>query len=365
MAVAVLFPSIAMAASPTDIIKKNLERALTQNSAYGMEFSFQTDVTETFVGKGKTPTNMSFAVEISSDNYPLSRTTSDASFTIRIPHIRYTRSGISKTYEYPFSVDVKIFDDTKIYVRLATVSDEIKEFLISEDVDVEFLINQWIVIDLQEQLKKLDSNSNTTQKSTEEITARIQNWYLETQKKLGSPIVVTRKKAVTTNTYGEKIQVVSVTFNSRWYTALAKLALDEYKKEHPNATKKRLDAEAKEITEVIKKIRTVVAALQTEVTVNLTTGSIPGFMVNYRKTEPTYDYDYNYVRGKFVSTKKVRGKQTITARSSMQFRPVQGDSLVVPDTAMSIEQAWNIIESKYMSKKSKVSESSSSTLSAF
>lgn len=341
----VLSPMTALAASPSQIIKAEIEKSIMQNIAHAATMTVRIDSKETFFQKGKAAEIGYAEIVMNSENYPTSDNTSDVSMTFDVPVLHGVMSGVEQNYEHPVTLDLRIFNNTLIYVRLTHLAPEIAAS-ISPFVNLDPIMNKWVKIDLQTELKKIDPKNTDLDNPQDQLVARLRAWYLATEKKLGSPLLVTRVQATKHIDTGDKTQVVSVKVNPTWYKAAATFGLDEYKRSHYDATPRELSAKVKEVNGAIKDLRKTIDILQNQVTVNLTNNTVPSFSVNYSKTEPTYSYDYNYIGNKYHSIKKQTGRQAMSVKTAVTFGPVSGSQLVAPTESMSPEDAWKLIEAQ-------------------
>lgn len=352
IAVFTLIPSLALAAKPADIIKTNLLKLFESNgnatpdsmNALGLTWNFRVEVTEKLLDKKKTPDSGSVEMAMTIKNYPVSDSKHNFYFSLDVVNFRAIFDGEEKIFDHPVTFELESFNDTILYFRVTHLSDEIVSSLKAFGVDVSPLLNQWIKLDLSTEADKfgLDKKLFAPEEQSE-MDARIAAWFKATFKKFGSPLLITNSQKIKILENGDRAQVVTVKFNPRWYNPIATYSLEEYKHMHPDATKREIDSQKKEIANVIKEFRDAMNHLTFQLSLNLTAGTIPGLSGKYRKTETLYNYDYKYVKNKLVTTKKIKGKRTVTIDSKINIISTLGETLEEPGSSMSTGDAWKII----------------------
>lgn len=363
MTAVLLLPTVTSAATASQVLRQNIEKALIAGNWNGnfnldktpsaVTIKVGIDATEKFVAKGKAPNTGRGEMLMSIYNYPISETERDGYFLFDVPVAGGTFGGEKKQFEHPFGFEIKAFHNEILYFRVTNLTDEIKLGLKEFGVDVEPLLNKWIKVDLREQATKLGLDLDDesvkeffTPEAQTELEVRVKKWFLATQKKLGSPLIITNSQKIKKMKNGDRVQIVSVKFNSKWYNPIAAFGLEEYKHMHPDATKRELDMFKKEGASALKELRAVLDKITTQVTLNLTAGTIPSLTSKYTHNETTYDYTYKYVKNKLVTTKKPKSKVTITVNTSLTFHSTIGETLEVPESSMSIEEVWDLISPK-------------------
>lgn len=371
----ILTPVVASAATANDIIKKaireNVMRDLQSLKGVALKidndspekemYTLRVEVIEKYLKKGQPRDRFYGELKMGLNSYPLPEGGRDEAVAIDIPIVQIEDSGSIKKYEHPISLEFRVINQKVFYFRVTHISDEVKSLLESEEgASIDPLLNVWIKVDLHERLHKFETEDGIYQTNLQsELAQRFMDWYLATEKKFGSPMSTIRSQKSVRLDSGDFGQTVSIKFNPKWYTAVSTFAISEYKHFHPDATKREIDREKKDIASMIKDVREIVDRIQTQVTVNLTAENLLGFSAKYSKTEPTYLYSGKYVKNKYVSTKKVKGSFTVNVGATAGFSSLNGQPLEIPSPTISPEEAWKLIQPK--NSESSSGESTSST----
>lgn len=377
LATFILVPGISLAANPlftpATAIKNSLERlVLNRPLNHGGVITTVVDYAEKDLKHADVATAH---VEVRYDydvKYKVGNTPSAARFAFSIPKLVATTKNdpskpksLSNDIDFnnlnlvdPFGFEVLALGTDANFVRIITLSPEIAKYLKEVNVDLSPIIGKWIKLPNSEDLAKelgrdisnFEQGSNSNSIFSAEELKTVQNWYLATVKKLGSPISITKVNTATTNSAGEKMQNVRVTFNSKWYSALENLAISEYKKANPRATAKEIAAQRKSFKTGVVEFKKILAKVQTDVTINLTSGEISNTVVNYNSGRETqYTYDYKYVNGTFKSTKKAKGYSTLNVKTMANFHPVSILNLEAPGQSLDGNKVWDMVYTKPVS----------------
>lgn len=374
LAAALIAPSISLAANPlftpATAIKNSLERlVLNKPLNHGgvittvVDYS-EKDLKNVATAAGHLEVQYNYDVKYKAGGVP-----GAARFALSIPKIVATEKvdpTKPKTFSddldpnnlnlvEPFGFEVLALGVDSNFVRITKLSPEVAKYLEKVNVDLSPIIGKWIKLPNSEELAQelgrgmsdfeLGSNNNSI--LSEEELKTVQNWYLATTKKLGSPISISRVGKITSNNAGEKIQTVRVTFNSKWYSALENLVISEYKKTNPRATAKEIAAQRKSFKAGVVEFKKILAKVQTDLTINLTTGEISDTAVNYNGgREPQYTYDYKYVNGTYKSTKKLKGYSALNVKTTANFHPVSVLNLEAPGQSLDGNKVWDMVYTK-------------------
>lgn len=352
-----LSPATALAVtpvmSPTTVIKNTLERAFWTKPDHGATITTNINYTEkdlknVVVESGAAEIKYNYEVQYRANGMQ------NARFSLSLPKLNFTEKGKTQTWNNPLGIDVLSLGADSMYVRINHVSPEMQTRLKSFNVDLSSVVGKWISVPVDELVKDFNTKDRSVfgldkQVSsffTDEDVKMVKDWYQSTVKKSGSPLVITRLNRVTTNNAGEKVQTVRVTFNSKWYAALENLVIAEYKKENPKATSKEIAAERKKFNTDIAELKKILNKIQTDLTLNLTTGAISDVAVNYSSRDAEYTYDYKYVKGTYTSVKKLKGYSTLNVKTVANFRPVTLLYLEAPSYSLDGLKVWDMVYTK-------------------
>lgn len=349
-----VLPTVSLAANPlftpTAIIKNTLERVFWGKPAdHGATITTSVDYSEKNL-KNMVTERVQAEVRYNYELQYRGNGKHNARFSLALPKLEITEDGKTQKWNNPIYFEVLSLGKDAAYVRIAEVSSELQTFLREEaNIDITPILGQWISIPVDEltdgAIEELAEETSFAISPDE--TAEVKTWYLATVKRLGSPLKITRLGRVTTNSTGEKIQTVRVSFNTAWYSAIEKLVIDEYKKENPKATAKEIAAQKKEFNTGLTEFKKVLAKVQTDLTLNLTTGVISDTVVAYNGgRQPEYTYDYKYTNGTYKSTKKIKGYSSLNVKTTANFRPVSALALEAPGQSLDGMKVWDMIYTK-------------------
>lgn len=363
LAAALIVPSISLAANPlftpATIIKNSLERMFWNKST---EAAGNIHTTVEYVEKNlkNVVVERGYAqVVYDFEGKYRESGESNARLALSVPKLSYTDNGKSQDWENPIGIEVLVVDKNSVYGRITHLSPQLQDLIKSESsnsLDLSPIIGKWVKAptpdEVQEDLQESDVleefNFNIDEQDPDQFLAEkiktAKDWYLATTKKSGSVLVVTRLGRVTTNSAGEKMQTVRISVNPRWYTALENLVISEYKKENPRATAKQIAAERKSFNTGLAEFKKAIAKVQTDLTLNLTTGKISETTVNYASgRQPEYTYDYKYANGTYKTTKKLTGYSSLNVKTVAKFRPVAIVNLEAPGYSLDADEVVEMV----------------------
>lgn len=354
LGVAIVLPSVSLAANPlftpTAVIRNSLEKWFWGKPAdHGATITTTVDYSERNL-KNIVTERVQAEVKYSYELQYREKGKHNARFSLAIPKFEVTESGETRKWNNPFTFQVLSLGKDANYVRIAEVSTELQTFLKDRaHVDLSPIIGKWISVPVDqltdEAIEELANETPFT--VSKDDAAEIKTWYLTTVKRIGTPLKITRVGRVTTNSAGEKIQTVRVAINTAWYPAVEKLVIDQYKKENPRATAREIAAQRKEFNAGIAEFKKVAPKVQTDLTLNLTTGVISDTAVAYNSgREPQYTYDYKYTNGTYKTTKKIKSYATVNVKTTANFRPVSQLALEAPGQSLDGMKVWEMVYTK-------------------
>lgn len=346
-------PITALAAAPTaaQIIRAEFKNQTAANVAESVDMTFGVNYTKAYFEKGKAADSFVLKGQLKGENFPINETLSNAEFTYSLPQITTKIDGQTMIdSKNGFSLDARVFGEEKtVYLRLSQLDSKVKELLTGIGVDIEPIMGKWIRLSLKELADKNLGGDNkdlfnlTDQASNQVEQQKLQAWYLANELKLGSPVSIVSSGKITKNAAGEKVQTVRVKINPKWYPALEKLFVADYKEKNFDATQteiKSIETSAKETMAEIKKFMDKTTL---DLQVNLTKQKITGFGLKYKKTETKYRYDFVEVKGKNVEKKVADSKDTVDVQFNLQFKPGTNRVLEVPENSLSLDEFVNML----------------------
>lgn len=349
-----VLPTVSLAANPlftpAKVIKNTLERVFWGKPAdHGATITTTVDYSEKNL-KNVVTERVQAEMRYNYELQYRENGKHNARFSLALPKFEITENGKTQKWNNPIYFEVLSLGKDATYVRIAEVSSELQALLKEEaNIDVTPILGQWISVPVDELADEAieELAEETPFVFSQDEVAEIKTWYLATAKRLGSPLKITRLGRVSTNNAGEKVQTVRVSFNTAWYAAIEKLVIDEYKKENPKATAKEIAAQKREFNTGIAEFKKVLAKVQTDLTLNLSTGVISDTVVAYNGgRQPEYTYDYKYTNGTYKSTKKIKGYSSLSVKTTANFRPVSTLALEAPSQSLDGMKVWDMIYTK-------------------
>ncbi len=349
---AILLPAISLAANPLftprTIIKNSLERMILGKPLdHGASSTTKIDYVEknlknVVIGKGQAQIDFNYDVQYRESE------TQNIRFALSVPKLNFLVDGTEQEWNDPIGIEVLSLGTDSSYFRITKVNPQLETLIKGFGVDLSSIIGQWIKAPTEKELTSLggldevDASYLTDDKTTE----RFKNWYLATVKKSGSPISITRSGRVSLNGAGEKIQIVRVTFNTRWFKDLENLKISEYKIVNPETTAREIATQRKQFKADVSEFKKVLSKIKTDLTLNLTTGVISDTNVNLSGREPQYTTDFKMVNGKYKTIKKLKGYSSLNLNTVVNFHPVSVLALEAPATSLDGNKVWDMIYTK-------------------
>lgn len=353
VAALILAPSLAYAAQPTasSIIRQSLRSwGTTETGGQTIKLDVGVNYKKTYNDKKRGANEYAFNIQVGGTDYPVTELLSNSELNYAVPKVLIKNEGETVVDAVnAFSADARVFPVEKtVYARLNHLDSNALQLLSELGIGLNPLMGQWVKFSLTEDVEDLLGSGEASALTLSDLTdeaelKQLQVWYLANELKLGSPVIVSSVGRITKNAAGEKVQTVRVIPNSRWYPAIEKMAVSEFKKNNPDANATELREFQTEFKAGLTKFKQAAAKTNVQVTVNLTTAKITGLSVKFQDARTAYRTTYSYVRGKEVARKVAEGRETMSVQANLSWMPAASGALEAPSSALEPEAAWNLI----------------------